>query len=276
MGSKLKTALLWVAAVIITLASAYYQRRTGPTYHLRGDVGVNGSTYEYDLPRSHGGDGDAPVFLVIPDRAVTGQLSLRRFKSNDEWTTTAMERRGDTLVGALPHQPPAGKIMYTIAFASRSGEPETVTSEPVVLRFKGDVPLVILIPHVIFMFIAMLLSTRTGLEALTRRARVVALTMWTLGLLCLGGMILGPIVQKYAFGSFWTGWPYGYDLTDNKTLIAFLAWLVAAILARYRRNVFLAPIVAALVLLAVYVIPHSVLGSELDYTKSVQSTRVGP
>ena len=276
MGSKLKTALLWVAAVIITLASAFYQRRTGPTYHLRGDVTVNGSVYEYDLPRSHGGDCDAPVTILIPDRAVTGQLSLRRFKSNDEWTAATMERRGDTLIGALPHQPPAGKIMYTIALASPGREAVAVTSEPVVLRFKGDVPLFILIPHVIFMFIAMLLSTRTGLEALARRPNVVVMTMWTLGLLCLGGMILGPIVQKYAFGSFWTGWPYGYDLTDNKTLIAFLAWLGAALLARYRRSVFLGPIIAAIVLLAVYVIPHSVRGSELDYTKPTQSTRVGP
>jgi hypothetical protein len=187
-----------------------------------------------------------------------------------------MERRGDTLIGMLPHQPPAGKIMYTISLESPDQASVAVTNDPVVLRFKGDVPLVILIPHVIFMFIAMLLSTRTGLEALLRRDRVIPLTMWTLGLLFLGGLILGPIVQKYAFGSFWTGWPYGHDLTDNKTLIAFLAWFAAAILARYRRSLYLAPIAAAIVLLAVYVIPHSVLGSELDYTKPEQSTRVGP
>lgn len=276
MTTALKTSLLWVLALIITLASAYYQRRTGPTYHLRGEVAIGGTTYAYDLPRSHGGDGDAPVVMLIADSAVSGELSLRRFKSNDEWTTMAMVRRGDSLIAMLPHQPPAGKYMYTISLSSPGADGIPVTSKPVVLRFKGDVPLVILIPHVIFMFIAMLLSTRTGLEALTRRPRVVPMTMWTLGLLCLGGMILGPIVQKYAFGSFWTGWPFGYDLTDNKTLIAFLAWLAAAIVARYRRNVYLAPIIAAIVLLAVYVIPHSVRGSELDYTKDAQSTRVGP
>jgi hypothetical protein len=276
MRPRLKTTLLWVLALLITLASAAYQKRTGPTYHLRGGVEVAGNAYEFDLPRSHGGDGDAPVFIIIPDGTITGQLSLRRYKSNDEWTISPMERRGDTLTGALPHQPPAGKIMYTITLASPDADSVAVTDEPVVLRFKGDVPLVILIPHVIFMFIAMMLSTRTGLEALASRPRVVPMTMWTLGLLCLGGMILGPIVQKYAFGSFWTGWPYGYDLTDNKTLIAFLAWLAAAILARYRRSLFIAPIIAAIVLLAVYVIPHSVLGSELDYTNPEQSTSVGP
>ncbi len=276
MGPKTKTTLLWLLALVITLASAIYQRRTGPTYPLRGEATIGGGTYAYSLSRSHGGDGGAPVTLRVADPAISGELSLRRFKSNDEWTTVSMVRKGDTLIGMLPHQPPAGKVMYSITLAASDTDRVTLTSEPVVLRFKGDVPLAILIPHVIFMFIAMLLSTRTGLEALARRNRVVPLTMWTVGLLFLGGLALGPIVQKYAFGSFWTGWPFGYDLTDNKTLIAFLAWAAAAILARFRRSVFIGPIIAAIVLLAVYVIPHSVLGSELDYTKPTQSTRVGP
>ena len=43
----------------------------------------------------------------------------------------------------------------------------------------------------------------------------------------LGGMLLGPFVQKYAFGEFWTGWPNGHDLTDNKTLIMWLVWAAA-------------------------------------------------
>ena len=43
----------------------------------------------------------------------------------------------------------------------------------------------------------------------------------------IGGMILGPIVQKYAFGEYWTGFPYGGDFTDNKMLIMWLAWAIA-------------------------------------------------
>ena len=39
-------------------------------------------------------------------------------------------------------------------------------------------------------------------------------------LLAVGGFILGPLVQNYAFGELWTGVPFGWDLTDNKTLIA--------------------------------------------------------
>ncbi|MCK7537691.1 MAG: hypothetical protein MZV63_45435 [Marinilabiliales bacterium] len=46
------------------------------------------------------------------------------------------------------------------------------------------------------------------------------------------GMILGPVVQKYAFGDLWTGIPFGWDLTDNKTLIAVFAWILAVVMNR--------------------------------------------
>ena len=50
----------------------------------------------------------------------------------------------------------------------------------------------------------------------------------TLVFLVAGGFVLGPIVQHQAFGAYWTGIPFGFDLTDNKVLIALVAWGVAA------------------------------------------------
>jgi hypothetical protein len=79
-------------------------------------------------------------------------------------------------------------------------------------------------------------------------------------------MILGPIIQYLAFGDLWTGVPFGWDLTDNKTLITLIVWgwvLWAALKAKPAR---VPAIVASVVTLVVYLIPHSVLGSELDYT----------
>ena len=138
-------------------------------------------------------------------------------------------------------------------------------NDEMVIRFKGDVPLFILIPHVLAMFFGMLVSTRAGLELFGTGEKLRSLTYWTLGLLGIGGLILGPIVQKYAFGAYWTGWPFGHDLTDNKTLVAFLVWAVAATALQRghypRRWAF----GAAVVTLIVFMIPHSVLGSELKY-----------
>jgi di/tricarboxylate transporter len=85
----------------------------------------------------------------------------------------------------------------------------------------------------------------------------------TIIFLLIGGFILGPIVQKYSFGQFWTGWPLGEDMTDNKVLFALIAFLIAWFLRKKSYGRWLA-IAAALVMLAVYLIPHSMNGSELN------------
>jgi hypothetical protein len=78
-------------------------------------------------------------------------------------------------------------------------------------------------------------------------------------------MIFGPIMQKYAFGAFWTGVPFGIDLTDNKTLIAVIGWLIALIALRKTIHPKRWIIFASVLMFVVYLIPHSVLGSELNY-----------
>jgi len=71
-------------------------------------------------------------------------------------------------------------------------------------------------------------------------------------------------MQKYAFGEFWTGVPFGFDLTDNKTLIAFLALAFALWHGSKKEDSRWVFVFASLALLAVFLIPHSVLGSELN------------
>ncbi|HWO56178.1 MAG TPA: hypothetical protein VNN55_01295 [bacterium] len=276
MQSRSKSVLLWILALAVTLVSATYQRRTGPTYPVSGAVSVDGHRLEFALPRSHGVSGDARIVITAPDTTLRGEITFRRFKSHDEWTTVAMVRDGEVLQGTLPHQPPAGKIAYQVSVITGDGAPVPLTAQPVIIRFKGSVPLIVLIPHVIFMFMAMLLSTRAGLEAVTRGPRVAGLTWWTLGFLLVGGLILGPMVQKHAFGSYWTGWPFGQDMTDNKTLVAFLGWAFAAYRVRRPKARYPEVLVAALLLLAVYLIPHSMWGSELDYTRPPSGQHVGP
>ena len=75
----------------------------------------------------------------------------------------------------------------------------------------------------------------------------------------------GPIVQYYAFNELWTGIPFGWDLTDNKTLIALIFWILAVVMNRKKeRPLYVA--LASFVLLLVFSIPHSLFGSQLDYT----------
>jgi len=176
----------------------------------------------------------------------------------------------DALRAHIPHQPPAGKMMYQVSLTRAGGEPVALTAEPVIMRFRGAVPVWVLAGHVVFIFAGMLLSTRTGLEALRRGRSSSGLTWWTLACLVIGGFILGPILQKYAFDVFWTGWPLGHDLTDNKIAAAVVFWAIACWRNARKRAARRWVLAAAAVTLIVWLIPHSVLGSELDYTKTLQ------
>jgi len=259
--------LLWVIAIIITLSSAVYQRMTGPTYPKRGKIEIDGTFYSYKLLRSEETTSDALVSLDVPDAEIEGYVKYKRYNSNDEWTTLMLRRNGDSLVAHLPKQPPAGKLLYRVYLNKNAQKYSLTGEEPVIIRFKGSVPLIILIPHVIFMFFAMLFSNRAALDALDRNGNAKKYLLITIGLFFIGGFLLGPLVQKFAFGEYWTGVPFGYDLTDNKTLLAMIGWLFAWIKNRNDRDGRGWIVFAAVLMLAVYLIPHSVWGSELDYTK---------
>ena len=148
----------------------------------------------------------------------------------------------------VPQQPPAGKLQYYIELTDSKGTTTILKETPVVIRFKGAVPSYILTPHILFMFLAMLFSTLAGLMAIIKYPLYRKYSVWTLVLFVAGGLILGPLVQKYAFGDLWTGVPFGWDLTDNKTLIAFLFWTLAVIMNRKKERPFYT-IIAAVVLL---------------------------
>lgn len=263
-----RALLLWSLSLLITLGVAVYQRMTGPTYPLRGEVkGADAVAQKYKLPRSHGGEGGAEVSLPLAASNSKPELLYRRYKTDDSWTRLSMKTEQDQWIATLPHQPPAGKIEYYVELGSGASLRRLPENRAVVIRYKGGVPPWALIPHILFMFAAMLLTTRSALEAISKGPRLRIYAWLSTTTLLLGGMIFGPIVQKYAFGAFWTGVPFGFDLTDNKTLIAALAWVAALIFvgagqSRRARSMVLS---AALVLYAVFSIPHSVLGSELDH-----------
>jgi hypothetical protein len=260
---KLNNIIIWTFSFLFTIGIAYYQRKTGPTYPISGKTEIAGQQVRYKLPRSSG-EKDAEVRIRKAPEGISGSLRYKRLNTRDEWTVVPLNREGEDLTGRLPQQPPAGKLVYFVDLVA-AGQQTTLNVEPAIIRFKGDVPAWVLIPHVIIMFTAMMMSTRTGLEALTRRKKSYPFAWVTLAALLVGGLILGPVVQKYAFGAYWTGWPFGNDLTDNKTLVAFIFWAVAVWrLKKFPQNKTW-PVAAMIVLLLVYLIPHSMFGSELDY-----------
>jgi len=190
-----KTTIYWILAVLITLAAAYYQRKTGPTYPKEFDIYINQSSYHISLLRTHGGDENCPLELEIPDTSIYGKIFFKRYPTNDEWQSVDLRREGDFLLGFLPHQPPAGKLAYYLQIFSRNETIDVPKESPVVIRFKGNVPTGILVPHVFFMFFAMLLSTLATLLAFGKHRRFRFYGNITLVALFIGGLILGPMVH---------------------------------------------------------------------------------
>lgn len=259
---KFKKIILWFLAVVISLGTMVYQRMTGPTYPKDYEVNYQGASYKFTLPRSHGGESDCPVIISLPD-SFTGKIIWRKYPTENPWNILEMDREGEELSVQLPHQPPAGKLEYHLELSADGNLMDLGDEENVVIRFKGDVPTWILLPHVLMMVLTVIFSMATILFALAKLPQYKLYTGITILFLLIGGFILGPTVQKFSFGQFWTGWPFGDDLTDNKTLFALIAFLLAWFLRKKSYGRWLS-IGAALVMIAVYLIPHSMNGSELD------------
>lgn len=250
--------------VIITLASAVFQRTTGPTHPKRFTIEIDGEDYSFRLRRSHTITRDFFVRLNDVPQGLSGKVVYRPFPTDREWETAEFISDGNDLKAQLPVQPPAGKLEYYLILEHNSDEITVGKDDKVIIRFKGDVPATFLIPHILLMFAAMLFSNAMGIMAILKDRRYKKYLKISFFMLIAGGLIFGPIIQKYAFGDFWTGWPLGKDLTDNKTLISVLFFVVAFVGNIKKDRPYLA-IIAAIVLIIIYLIPHSMMGSELDY-----------
>ena len=270
-----RNVVFWIVAVIITILSAYYQRITGPTYPLSGSEVFQGNEIFYKFSRSHSTASGCPVVLPLPDSTMKATLIYNNLTKSDQnrvemkifrdtivtKEVSAKMQRGYFAYGELPPQSETEKLQYYVRVVKDNYEKEVPEKNKVVIRYKGDVPAPILILHIIFMFLAMLLSVRTVFEYWSKNPNIKKYVYWTLITLFIGGFPLGMLVQKFAFGEYWTGVPFGFDLTDNKTLIAFIGWVIALISVYKSKNHKWWVIGATILMLVVFLIPHSLLGS---------------
>ena len=261
----MKKFMYWLLAIVITIALSIYQRMTGPTYPKKVAVELNGEIYKIKLPRS-GVQHDETVTLKAVPSETKAQVHYRCYPTSDDYTTADFSLKDGELQAALPAQPVGGKLQYYITVDGK----DYLADDPVVIRFRHDVPAGILIPHILLMFGAMLFAIYTLMLVLTRKKYSKWLKI-TVATLFIGGFIFGPLVQHAAFGPWWTGFPYGTDLTDNKTLLSFLFFLAALFTLKWKYNKWVVCL-AVLFMIAIFSIPHSAYGSEYDYSTKQLST----
>jgi hypothetical protein len=272
----LKQILLWFFAFILAISAMIYQRSTGPTYEYRGKLKYAGEDYKYELLRSQETIEGAIIELPFFEAAnYNATLHYKRYQTEDDLTSLNFQLDEDNrFIAQLPLQPAAGKMEYYITGTIDGNEfyIPAKGEQSIVLRYKDPVANSILIPHVVMMILVIIFGIRAGLSALfdfktMRRWVVVAFAAMTVG-----GLIFGPLVQKSAFGEYWTGFPLGSDFTDNKILIMWIVWALALAIIGFKpkkkeKVSKTTVLIAAVVMTVVYLIPHSMGGSTLDYDK---------
>jgi hypothetical protein len=233
---------------------------------------IAGETVSYRFARS--GIAGEPLRVTIAAPAeLTGTLRWRPYPDVETFGGITMLRDGEELFGLLPAQPPAGRLEYSVVLAGPGGLTRIPEEGPVVMQYRGPVPTALSIPHVVLIALSMLVGVRAGLGALWARPETFVLSRVTLVGITLGGMILGPIVQKLAYATFWRGWPVGGELTDIKVLVLWLAWVAAVVVVaaspnktdRFARTTVVA---AAAVLIILALVPHRLRGGQTGTSKS--------
>jgi hypothetical protein len=151
----------------------------------------------------------------------------------------------DEYVAKIPGQAAGTKINYYISVTETTGQS---TQSPryapynkysfSVLPSKGIATPVLLLIHVILIIGAIFFVIASGLYSFQYLRKGVGLNKSiqtagiATGMIFFGGFPLGFIIAYQVYGTPWTGIPFGWDITDNKTLVIFLFWIISLFLIR--------------------------------------------
>lgn len=272
---KIKLILIVLLSLSMTILFAIYQRFTGPTHPRNILVKIEQKEYSFNLLRSTiiTEERRKPIIDLDfkEDLEIQGIVLYRAYPpiktENNEYKnydTILLSRNGNRLCANLPNQEKAGKLQYFIKLKYNNKEYSILEDDPVVIRFRGDVPPIIIIPHIASMFSSMFFAMMCLFTILFYRERIRRILLFakiSSAFLMVGGLILGLYVQYYAFNVYWAGFPFAWDLTDNKTLIAVIIWILALVMNRkIYKPIYI--IIAIIVMFLVFSIPHSMNGSQ--------------
>jgi hypothetical protein len=269
-----------ILAVFMTLVVVVSARYFGPNRSYRVSATDQGVTLSHKAPRGHIGEG--PAVLELAASGLNGIEAsdlevalLGQVKGSSDWERLAparIETDPETseriIVFEVPHKAPTTRYFYRFEARVKEGEPFRVErdgGDPMMVKFKGHVPAWITIVHVLAMFGGFFLLIWSALYALLPAlgkgdAKPAArLGLWAWIVMFVGGIPFGFLMNYYAFDVVWEAFPFGNDVTDNKTQVALILWGIATVglyRGKGRKSAVFAMVVAVLVL-ALFLIPHS-------------------
>ncbi|MDD3642461.1 MAG: hypothetical protein PHQ19_03250 [Candidatus Krumholzibacteria bacterium] len=267
-----------LTGIVITLLIFVVARRISRNRPAELDLEFAGARVRHTSVYEQVGPGEPRIDLAIdPAYAVEPSL-VYRVGGAELLETLPMERSGPLWTASLPSLERGRRIEYGFRLVPAGDESPArpVTTRLFRIKYKGEVSPTVLVLHILCMFASFFFIVESVLGAGAILARgepkefTVAMTRWVVLFSFLGGWPLGWVLNWQRFGVMWEGFPFGYDVTDNKTQILFLFWLVVVLLSwrsffgrRQGRDP--APVrvyawavlVSAAVSLALFLVPHS-------------------
>jgi len=228
-------------AFLFTILLLAFTRKTTAVRSVHEMVAEHGILIEHNTVPRQVGD-EIPVISARVEGASEVRLVYKIGKDGEYQSVEMSAKPGEENVFAasIPHHPKSTKAWYFLEAATvREGglvkvtlpERDSGQIRPVRLKFRGEVPLYIIIPHIVSIFAAIFFATLTLFSAIelkrgkTTLKKSVRLCTVTLLFLFIGFFPFGWAMNYFAFGVLWEAFPFGRDVTDNKSQIMFVFWL---------------------------------------------------
>jgi hypothetical protein len=197
------------------------------------------STYGYKVNANI----DSPFGLEIKDKGVKLYYST----DGKNYKAIVMEPNDDEYEysAKIPGQLPGTKISYFISVTDKDDRdtqlpkyaPYNIYSFTVVTtRGNADISLLALhvffiVGAIFFVIAAAFYSVRYIIKGVGFNRSIQTAGIAT-GMIFVGGFPLGFIIAYQVFGTPWTGIPFGWDITDNKTLVILLYFTLSLFMVR--------------------------------------------
>ncbi len=229
------------------------------------------------------GPGQPEIILQVKPPNEIDAAVLYRVPGVEAFDTVGMSEISSGVWSArLPAGEKGDRLEYGFKISQMTvheeGGSSTAASETgyYLIKYKGVVSATILALHILCMFAAFFFIVEALLGAFAmiilreEKEFTVAQTRWVLLFSFLGGVPLGFVLNSQRFGPIWEAFPFGTDITDNKTQLIIIFWIIIAAISwksftcrRTGRDVAgqgvfaTAVIIASVLSLFLYLVPHS-------------------
>ena len=271
-----------LAGILITLVIFVVARRMTINKPSEVEWTGDGTRISHWTVYEQVGPGQPEIILQVEPPTEIDASVLHRVPGTEAFDTVGMSEISSGVWSArLPAGQKGDRLEYGFRIV-RTEESEAGTSIATsqtgyyLIKYKGEVSVTVLGLHILCMFAAFFFIVEAIIGAFNMlvmkedREFTVAQTRWVLLFSVLGGIPLGFALNWQRFGVLWEAFPFGTDITDNKTQLIIIFWIIIAALSwksfacrRTGRDAAgpgtfaIAVIIASVLSLFLYLVPHS-------------------